>query len=55
MTEIFGFECKAITKTAKNGKEYICLDIIFPNGYKKLVFLDSAETFMLIEMLKERG
>lgn len=40
------FECKAIEKTSKNGKTYICLEVTFPNGYKKLVFLDKAEEYL---------
>lgn len=40
------FETKAITKKAKNGQDYVCLEITFPNGYKKLVFLDKAEQYL---------
>lgn len=40
------FECKAIEKTSKNGNVYVCLEITFPNGYKKLVFLDRAEEYL---------
>lgn len=41
------FECKAVYKTSKKtGKEYVCLEITFPNGYKKIVFLDKAEEYL---------
>ncbi len=41
------FECKPITKRSKKtGKEYTCLEIIFPNGYSKIVFLDKAEEYL---------
>ena len=40
------FECKAVEKTSKNGTPFICLEITFPNGYKKLVFLDKAEQYL---------
>lgn len=42
------FEVKPIERVSKNGKTYICLEITFPNGYKKLVFLDKAEEYLLI-------
>lgn len=37
-----------VQKKAKNGNEYFCLEITFPNGYKKLVFLESAEQFLVM-------
>lgn len=40
------FECKVVQKTSKNGKPYVALEITFPNGYKKIVFLDRAEEFL---------
>lgn len=41
------FECKAISMTSKKtGKTYICLEVTFPNGYKKIVFLDKAEEYL---------
>lgn len=40
------FKCEPVQKTSKNGKEYTCLEITFPNGYKKLVFLDRAEEYL---------
>lgn len=40
------FECRPIEKTSKKGETYICLEITFPNGYKKLVFLEPAEQFL---------
>lgn len=40
------FECEVKKKTSKKGNEYICLEITFPNGYKKIVFLDKAEEYI---------
>lgn len=40
------FECKAVEKVSKNGNKYIALEITFPNGYKKIVFLDRAEEYL---------
>lgn len=40
------FECVPIEKTSKNGLPYICLEITFPSGYKKIVFLDRAEEYL---------
>lgn len=33
--------------STKTGKEYTVIVITFANGYQKLVFLDSAEIYML--------
>ena len=44
------FECKAIQKTSKNGNPYIALEITFPNGYKKIVFLDRAEEYLATQV-----
>lgn len=44
-------ECHVIEKTSKKGSKYLCLEITFPNGYKKLVFLDKAEEFLAMEFL----
>lgn len=38
------------TRTSKKGKEYMTLDITFKNGYKKIVFLDNAEQYMLLAL-----
>lgn len=40
------FDVVVITKTSKNGLEYTALEITFPNGYKKIVYLDKAEQFL---------
>ena len=41
------FECKVVEKQSKkSGNTFVCLEIIFPNGYKKLVFLDRAEEYI---------
>lgn len=38
------FTCELVEKTStKNGRTYICLEITFPSGYKKLVFLTAPE------------
>lgn len=31
----------------KTNRPYTALEITFPNGYKKLVFLDGAEAFLV--------
>jgi len=42
------FECKAVEKVSKKtGNKYIALEITFPNGYKKIVFLDKAEEYLV--------
>lgn len=33
--------------SSKSGKEYICLEISFPNGYTKRVFLTQPELYMV--------
>lgn len=45
------FEVEVKKKTSKNGNDYICLEITFPNGYKKIVFLDKAEEYIAAESL----
>lgn len=45
------FVCKVKKKTSKNGNTFICLEVTFPNGYTKLVFLDKAEEFMALEFI----
>lgn len=45
------FEVNVIAKTSKSGNQYICLEVVFPNGYKKLVFLDKAEEFLAMEYI----
>ena len=34
-------------KSKKTGNDYVTLDLTFPNGYRKMVFLDNAEIYML--------
>lgn len=36
--------------SSKTGNPYKALDITFSNGYKKRIFLDSAEIFMLEQL-----
>lgn len=44
-------KCEVVTrKSRKTGNDYTALEITFPNGYKKLVFMDSAESFMVQSM-----
>jgi hypothetical protein len=41
------FEVKPIIKKSKKtGKEYVALEVLFPNGYTKIVFLDKAEEYI---------
>ena len=40
-------ECNLVEKTSKKGDTYVCLEIDFGNGYKKLVFLNPAEKALL--------
>ncbi|MBQ2024861.1 MAG: hypothetical protein II215_00120 [Paludibacteraceae bacterium] len=43
------FDVNVVTGVGKKtNKPYTALEIVFPNGYKKLVFLDGAETFLVI-------
>ena len=44
---------EAVEKTSKNGNKYIALEIEFPCGYKKLVFLDKAEEHLLLSCLPD--
>lgn len=46
-------ECAVKQKTSKKGNTYICLEVTFPNGYTKIVFLDKAEEFMALEFIEE--
>lgn len=41
------FSVEVVEKTSKNGKPYVCLEITFPSGYKKVVFLDKAEEYLV--------
>lgn len=45
-------EATIARKTSKKGNEYICVELIFPNGYKKVVFLDKAEEYMALQYLQ---
>lgn len=38
----------------KSGKEYVCIEITFPNGYKKVVFPDSASEKFMFESFLNR-
>lgn len=41
------FEVTVLDKVSKNGVPYKALEITFPNGYKKVVYLDKAEQFLV--------
>lgn len=45
------FECEVKKKISKKGYNYIALEITFPNGYKKIVFLDKAEEYLAEQYL----
>lgn len=42
------FKCEAVEKTSKKGQTYTALEITFPSGYKKLVFLTPAEKHLVV-------
>lgn len=42
------FEANVVERTSKNsGNPYIVIEITFPTGYKKLVFLTDAEKHLI--------
>lgn len=42
------FEVNVINDVSKRtGRPFTALEIVFPNGYKKLLFLDKAEAFLV--------
>ena len=46
-------ELEVVKRTSKSNKEYECLEITLPNGYKKLVFLGFDELELLKYKLNE--
>lgn len=43
-----GFIVNVVEKVSKKtGNPYTVLEIVFPNGYTKTVFLDDAEKFLV--------
>ena len=40
------FEVEVVQKTSKKGAPYYVLEVYFPNGYKKIVFLEQAEQYL---------
>lgn len=40
------FDVKVVSKQSKSGQDYVCLEITFPNGYTKVVYLDKAEQYL---------
>lgn len=49
------YTCTPLQKKGKNGNDYFCLEITFPSGYKKLVFLDNAEQFLVMADAIQNG
>lgn len=47
MKGVFMFTIKILELTSKTGAPYKALEIIFPNGYTKRVYLDKAEQFCI--------
>lgn len=45
-------EANVAKKISKKGNEYVCVELTFPNGYKKIVFLDKAEEYMALQYLQ---
>lgn len=42
------FKVNVVNEVSKRtGKPFTALEIVFPNGYKKVVFLDKAESFIV--------
>lgn len=42
------FKVNVVTGVGKkSNRPYTALEIVFPNGYRKLVFLDGAEAFLV--------
>ena len=50
-TEIKGRIYLKESVSKKTGNPYTCLEIEFPNGYVKSVFMDNSELFMMKSML----
>ena len=44
--------CELVKAVSKKGSEYEVLELTFDNGYKKRVFLDSAENYMINSLVK---
>lgn len=43
--------CELVTKKSKKtGNDFTVLELTFPNGYTKWVFLDQAELYMLMSL-----
>lgn len=49
------YECVPKKMKSKKGNEFVCLEVTFPNGYKKIVFLDNAETYMALADIVQNG
>ena len=41
------FICVPVQKTSKKGVPYMVLEVTFPSGYKKIVFLEQAEQYLV--------
>lgn len=43
--------CLVEKVSKKTGNPYKCVEITFPNGFVKVVFIQQAETYMLTQLL----
>ena len=49
--EIKGCVVRFVEKVSKkSGNPYKCLELVLPNGFVKVIFLDQAETYMLNQL-----
>lgn len=39
-------KAELVNRISKAGKSFTAIELTFPNGYKKLIFLDYAESYM---------
>lgn len=46
-------KCQLVEKVSQKGNKYLCLEIALTDNYKKIVFLDNAET-ELIKLLANK-
>lgn len=44
-------QAKIVQRESKKGNIYVAIELTFPNGYTKLVFLDKAEEYMALAYL----
>lgn len=46
-------KCELLKKTSKKGNDYFVIEITLPNGYKKSIFPDYSEKFIIEGIYKE--